>query len=170
MSQVALHEPLPSQVTLSLSYGCCGDKGEQGRMHTDSGPALTMSRVEASQECSDMSRVQAMSFLSGVSGASRKTQRDSGCASNPCCHHSVLVAQPCQILCDPMDCSPPGFSALGFSRQEYWSGLPFPSPGNPPDAGIEPRSLPPPALADGSFTTGPPGKPSPLPPANNKCI
>ena len=32
-------------------------------------------------------------------------------------------------ICDPMDCSPPGSSVHGFSRQEYWSGLPFPSPG-----------------------------------------
>ena len=32
-------------------------------------------------------------------------------------------------LCDPMDCSQPGSSVHGFSRQEYWSGLPFPSPG-----------------------------------------
>ena len=31
-------------------------------------------------------------------------------------------------LCDPMDSSPPGSSATGYSRQEYWSGLPFPSP------------------------------------------
>jgi len=31
--------------------------------------------------------------------------------------------------------------AMGFSRQEYWSGLPFPSPGDLPDPGIEPRSL-----------------------------
>ena len=30
---------------------------------------------------------------------------------------------------------------MGFSRQEYWSGLPFPSPGNPPDPGIKPGSL-----------------------------
>ena len=41
----------------------------------------------------------------------------------------VLVAQSCLILCNPMDCSPPGSSVLEFSRQEYWSGLPFPSPG-----------------------------------------
>ena len=38
----------------------------------------------------------------------------------------VLVAQLCLTLCDPMDCSPPGSSAMEFSRQEYWSGLPFP--------------------------------------------
>ena len=36
--------------------------------------------------------------------------------------------------------------SVGFSRQEYWSGLPFPSPGNLSDPGIEPRSLTSPAL------------------------
>ena len=41
---------------------------------------------------------------------------------------------------DLMDCNLLGFSVLGFSRQEYWSGLRFPSPGDLPDSGIEPRS------------------------------
>ena len=36
--------------------------------------------------------------------------------------------QSCLTLCDPIDGSPPGFPSLGFSRQEYWSGLAFPSP------------------------------------------
>ena len=37
--------------------------------------------------------------------------------------------QSCPTPSDPMDCSPPGFSAsMGFSRQEYWSGVPLPSP------------------------------------------
>ena len=36
--------------------------------------------------------------------------------------------QSCPTLCDPMDGSPPGSVSLGFSRQEHWSGLPFPSP------------------------------------------
>ena len=36
--------------------------------------------------------------------------------------------QSCQTLCDPTDGSPPGFPSLGFSKQEHWSGLPFPSP------------------------------------------
>ena len=40
---------------------------------------------------------------------------------------------------------------LGFSRQEYWSGLPYPPPGDLPDPGTEPTSL---ALAGGFFTTG----------------
>ena len=51
------------------------------------------------------------------------------------------VAQSCPALCDPMDSSlhqAPPF--MRFSRQEYWSGLPFPFPGNLPNPGIEPRS------------------------------
>ena len=36
--------------------------------------------------------------------------------------------QSCPTLCNPIDGSPPGFPSLGFSRQEHWSGLPFPSP------------------------------------------
>ena len=49
--------------------------------------------------------------------------------------------------------------SIGFSRQEYWSGLPFPSPGDLPDPGMETESLTSPALAGGIFTTEPPGKP-----------
>ena len=45
----------------------------------------------------------------------------------------------------------------GFPRQEYWSGLPFPSPGNRPNSGIEPAS---PALPGEFFTTGSSGKPN----------
>ena len=48
---------------------------------------------------------------------------------------------------------------MGFPRQEYWSGLPFPSPGYLPDPGVEPVSPASPALAGGFFTTEPPGKP-----------
>ena len=51
-------------------------------------------------------------------------------------------------------CQAPLF--MGFSRQEYWSGLPFPPPGNLADAGIKPAS---PALAGGFFTTAPLRKP-----------
>ena len=56
-------------------------------------------------------------------------------------------------LCDPMDCSLPGPSAMGFSRQEYCSGLPFLPAGDLPDPGIKLRSLVSPALAGGFFTT-----------------
>ena len=51
----------------------------------------------------------------------------------------VLVAQSCPSVCDLMDCSPPGPSVHGISRQEYWSGLPFPSPWDLPSPGIKPR-------------------------------
>ena len=47
--------------------------------------------------------------------------------------------------------------SMGFSRQEYWSGLPLPSPGDLPDPGIEPGF---PALASGFFTTEPPEAPT----------
>ena len=49
--------------------------------------------------------------------------------------------------------------SMGFSRQEYWSGLPFPTPGNLPGPGIKPMSPETLALAGGFFTTEPPGKP-----------
>ena len=64
--------------------------------------------------------------------------------------HSVMSDS-----CDPMDCSPPGSSVHGFSRQEYWSGLPFPSPGDLPKPGIEHNS---PTLKADSLPTEPPGK------------
>ena len=51
-----------------------------------------------------------------------------------------------------IDCQPPLF--MGFSRREYWSGLPFPSPGHLPHPGIELTCLKSPALADRFFTTG----------------
>ena len=52
--------------------------------------------------------------------------------------------------------------SMGFSRQKYWSGLPFPTPGYLPDPGTEPVSLTSPASAGGFFTSAPPRKP-PLP-------
>ena len=66
----------------------------------------------------------------------------------------VKLLQLGPTLCDPMDHSPPGSSVheilQEFSRQGYWSGLPFPSPGDLSNPGIEPTS---PALAGGFFIT-----------------
>ena len=59
-----------------------------------------------------------------------------------------MSIQSCPTLWDPTDCS----LSMGFPRQEYWSGLPFPSPGDLPDPGVEPVSLVSPALA-GEFST-----------------
>ena len=61
-------------------------------------------------------------------------------------------AQLCPALCDLKDCSPLG-SSVGFSRQECWSGLPCPAPGDFADTGIKPTSLASLGLAVGFFTT-----------------
>ena len=69
-------------------------------------------------------------------------------------HVRVKSLQSCLTLCNLIDCSLPGFSVHGdFSRQEYWSGLPCPPPGDLPDPGIKPSSILSPALAGGFFTT-----------------
>ena len=61
-------------------------------------------------------------------------------------------------LCGPLDCSPcQAPLSMGFSGQEYWSGLPFPTPGDLPNPGIELTSLASPALD--SLPAAPPGKP-----------
>ena len=73
----------------------------------------------------------------------------------------VLVVQLCLTLCDPMDCRLPGSSGhlqariWRFSRQEYWSGLPFLSPGDLPNPGIKAGS---PALQADSLPSEPPEK------------
>ena len=66
------------------------------------------------------------------------------------------VAQLCLTLCDPWTVAHHAPPSMGFSRQEYWSGLPFPSPGDLPDPGIEFRS---PTLQADALTSAPPGKP-----------
>ena len=54
-----------------------------------------------------------------------------------CC----LVAKSCSTLCHPPTVASWAPLSMEFSRQEYWSGLPFPSPGYLSDPGIEPKSL-----------------------------
>ena len=49
--------------------------------------------------------------------------------------------------------------SMEFSRQDYWSGLPFATPWDLPNPGVKPMSLAPPALAGRLFPTAPPGKP-----------
>ena len=66
----------------------------------------------------------------------------------------VLVALSCLTLRDPKDCiACQALLFMEFSRQEYWSGLLFCSPGDLPDPGIKLGSLMSPALAGGFFTT-----------------
>ena len=66
------------------------------------------------------------------------------------------VAQLCPTLCDPMDCSLQAPPSMGFSRQECWSGLLFPSPGDLSDPGIKSKS---PTLQADTLPSKPPGKP-----------
>ena len=68
-------------------------------------------------------------------GEKGKTSYTVGGKVNWCSHYGEQYAaaaakslQSCLTLCDPIDGSPPGSPSLGFSRQEHWSGLPFPSP------------------------------------------
>ena len=81
------------------------------------------------------------------------------------CHGPSLAPRVPRVLsgvqlCDPTGSrSPPGSSVHGLSEQEQWSGLPFPSPGDPPDPGIEPTFPMSPALVGGFLPTVPPGKP-----------
>ena len=63
--------------------------------------------------------------------------------------HVKIFATPWTVACQAS-------LSMGFPRQEYWSGLPFPPPGDLPDPGIEPVS---PALVGKFFSTEPPGKP-----------
>ena len=52
-----------------------------------------------------------------------------------------LSSSMCSVVSDFLQSSPPDSSVYGISRQQYWSGLPFPTPGNLPDPGIKPMSL-----------------------------
>ena len=67
-----------------------------------------------------------------------------------------------QLLATPWTAAYQGPSSMGFSRQEYWSGLPFLSPEDLPNPGTEPKSSASPALAGRFFTTELFGKPFPL--------
>ena len=72
------------------------------------------------------------------------------------CKQSMLHAQSCPALCDRMDTAHQAHLSMGFPRQEYWSGLPFPSSGDLSNSGIKPVS---PALQTDSLLSESPGKP-----------
>ena len=75
---------------------------------------------------------------------------------------SVVTVCVCSVVSDsatPRTGAHQAPLSVEFPRQEYWSGLPFSSPGNLPDPGIEPMSLVSPALQVDSIPLAPPGKP-----------
>ena len=63
-----------------------------------------------------------------------------------------------QLFVAPRTIAPQAPLSMEFSKQEYWSWLPFPTPGDLPNRGMEPASLASPLLAGGFFTTESPGK------------
>ena len=67
--------------------------------------------------------------------------------------------QSCASVCDPWTTFRQAPLSMGFSRKEYWSGLPFPPPGDLPDSGIQPGSLASPALQADSFPLSHQGSP-----------
>ena len=76
------------------------------------------------------------------------------------CVSVCVCAQSCLTLCNLMDCaSHQAPLSMEFSRQEWWNGLPFPTPGGLPDPRIEPDSPASLVLSGRFFTTEPPGKP-----------
>ena len=92
-----------------------------------------------------------MEFLGISVSASRVAPVGSpaSAAAHPC----AKLHQSCLTLCDTRNFSPPGSLSVGFSRQEYWRGLPLPPPGDLLDSGIKPASLMSPVLAGGFFAT-----------------
>ena len=77
------------------------------------------------------------------------------------------VTQSCLTLATPYSVARQAPLSLGFSRQEYWSGLAYSSPGDLPDRGIEPRF---PGLQEDSLPSEPPGKPNIKHSINQICL
>ena len=105
--------------------------------------------------------LQRLPLLPSITG--RKGRRVQGNDNASWCRwdwHSpslgALVAQSCLTLSDPVDCAHQAPLSIGFSRPEYWSGLPFSSPGDLPDPGIKPGS---PTLQAESLLSESPGEP-----------
>ena len=74
-----------------------------------------------------------------------------------CCHPAVKSLSCVRLFAIPWIIAYQAPQSMEFSRQEYWSGLPFPSPGDLPNPGIKPGS---PALQADALPSEPPGKPT----------
>ena len=100
----------------------------------------------------------AESLIGQTTWESNSTLHFPGCKTltSECVHAKLPPPTLCDlrlfVSCDHIDCSLQGPLSMGFSRQKHWSVLPFPTPGNLPNGGIEPVSLKSPELADGFFT------------------
>ena len=90
----------------------------------------TCVRADSEDFCADMQQMQDQTLRENLA---------LGLISNYHSESQSEVFQSCPTLCHPWTVAHQAPPSMGFSRQEYWSGLPFPSPGDLPDPGIEPR-------------------------------
>ena len=93
-----------------------------------------------------------------ISGEEKETKKTRECVHLWCtctCHCFCLAVSRVQLFMAPWSVAHQAPLSMGFSRQECWSGLPFPSPGDLSDPGFEHRS---PALQANDLTSEPPGK------------
>ena len=106
---------IPHQAPLSMGFS--------RQEHWSELPALLQRIFPApeNKRASLMSPTLAGGFL--TTGTTREAHKQTAAAAA-----AAESPQSCPTLCDPIDSSPPGSPSLGFSRQEHWSGLPFPSP------------------------------------------
>ena len=91
-----------------------------------------------------------------VKCAGRRVTQGSGALTGARRRGEVKSLSRVRLFATPWTVAYQASLSMGFSRQEYWSGLPFPSPEDLPDPGIKPRS---PALEADALTSEPPGKP-----------
>ena len=101
--------------------------------------------------CLDIKKMRALPWLFPASSCHWASIISPG-PTFPNSMSACSVAQSCLTLCDHLDCSPPGSSVYGILQARILEWLPFPSPEDLPDPGIEPSSPESPALADGFFT------------------
>ena len=146
---------LPSPLSSSLSWSLCLED-----CVSRSPPHLPHIKYQQTQETpAERFIEEVFKHIQNKATIVRKPLQHLSTHGQPCFisapTHSFLLFR-YSTLCDPWTVAHQPPPSMGFSRQEYWRGLPFPSPGDLPNPGIEPRS---PALRADALTSEPPGKP-----------
>ena len=115
-----------------MHLGCDKSHTDFGKQHPRLGskPLFPLLRIKRGSEQKTALKILSLNLPRAQMRAPGRLIRLSLCTGA----HSLPS---CLTLCNPTACSPPVSSDSGISRQEYWSGLPCPSPGGPPYPGIE---------------------------------
>ena len=124
------------QSTFSLNWICSRQSGPGRKLPSEQSEP----RRQGRHKQSNGSGLRSMPCSAHRKARRRhSTLRPNGSVRAACllCTRVCVRAQSQPTLCDPTECSPPGSSGHGISRQEHWSGLPFPPPGDLPDPGIK---------------------------------